>query len=104
MQTRTARRRVVTLLLASAVGGAFPALADDKDLLKQGSAPPNVMIIMANTVSMQYLPYTQGTTPNVPSDGQYQGSSASRFGIAKGAVNPVVQTNIDRFNVVLSGC
>src|SRR5258706_16291082 len=98
MQTRTARRRVVTLLLASAVGGAFSALADDKDLLKQGSGPPNGMVIMSKTVSMQYLPYVQGTTPTVPPDGQYQDSGVSKFGIAQGAVGAVVHAHISPFN------
>src|ERR1700751_5494023 len=102
MQTRTARGRVVMFLLAAALGGVFPARADDKDLLKQGSAPPHVMVIMSNTYSMQYLPYVQGTTPNLPADGQYQDSPVSKFGIAKGAVNAVVQANSSLFNFGLS--
>jgi Tfp pilus tip-associated adhesin PilY1 len=102
MQTRTARGRVVMVLLAAVIGGALPARADDKDLLKQGSAPPNVMVIMSNTYSMQYLPYVQGATPTVPADGQYQDSPISKFGIAKGAVSAVVQANTGRFNFGLS--
>ena len=34
---------------------------------------------------MQYLPYVQGTTPNLPADGQYGDSPVSKFGLAKGA-------------------
>ena len=40
MQTTTARSRVAMFLLAGVIGGALPGLADDKDLLKQGSASP----------------------------------------------------------------
>jgi hypothetical protein len=101
MQTTTARSRVGILLLAGVIG-AFSALADDKDLLKQGSAPPNVMVIVSNTNSMQYLPYVQGSTPTVPPDGQYQDSPVSKFGLAKGALREVIQLNTVRFNFGIS--
>src|SRR5437867_13175518 len=102
MPTGGRRRRILIVFLTGAVALASAGLADDKDLLKQGTSPPNVMVILSNTVSMQYLPYVQGTTPNVPPDGQYQDSPVSKFGIAKGAVNAVVQANIGRFNFGLS--
>jgi Tfp pilus tip-associated adhesin PilY1 len=102
MQTTTARSRVAMFLLAGVIGGALPSLADDKDLLKQGSSNPNVVVILSNTYSMQYLPYVQGTAPNLPADGQYQDSPVSKFGIAKGAVSAVVQQNVSRFNFGLS--
>jgi hypothetical protein len=79
-----------------------PGLADDKDLLRLGQANPNVIVIISNTYSMQYLPYVQGTTPNLPPDGQYQDSPASKFGLAKGVVNDVVQQNSSVFNFGLS--
>ena len=85
MQTTTARSRVALFLLAGVIGGALPGLADDKDLLKLGASNPNVIIIMSNTYSMQYLPYQQGTMPNLPPDGQYQDSPVSKFGLAKAA-------------------
>jgi hypothetical protein len=102
MQTTTARSRVAMFLLAGVIGGALPGLADDKDLLKQGSASPNVMVIISNTNSMQYLPYVQGTTPTVPPDGQYQDSPVSKFGLAKGVLREVIQLNSFRFNFGIS--
>src|SRR5450830_1697109 len=102
MQTTTARSRVAMFLLAGVIGGALPGLADDKDLLKQGSANPNVMVIISNTNSMQYLPYVQGTTPTVPPDGQYQDSPVSKFGLAKGVLREVIQLNSFRFNFGIS--
>lgn len=102
MQTTTARSRVAILLLAGVIGAALPALADDKDLLKLGASNPNVVIIISNTYSMQYLPYVQGTAANLPPDGQYQDSPISKFGLAKGAVNAVVEQNRSLFNFGLS--
>ena len=102
MQTTTARSRVAMLLLAGVIGAALPGLADDKDLLKLGASNPNVIIIISNTYSMQYLPYVQGTTPNLPPDGQYQDSPISKFGLAKGAVNAVVEQNRSLYNFGLS--
>jgi hypothetical protein len=102
MQTTTARSRVAMFLLAGVIGGALPGLADDKDLLKLGGANPNVIVIISNTYSMQYLPYVQGNTPNLPPDGQYQDSPISKFGLAKGAVNAVVEQNRSIFNFGLS--
>jgi Tfp pilus tip-associated adhesin PilY1 len=90
------------LAAAAALGRAYPGLADDKDLLKLGASNPNVIIIISNTYSMQYLPYVQGTTPNLPPDGQYQDSPISKFGLAKGAVNAVVEQNSSLFNFGLS--
>jgi hypothetical protein len=89
-------------LLAGVIGGALPGLADDKDLLKLGASNPNVIIIMSNTYSMQYLPYQQGTPPQLPPDGQYQDSPVSKFGLAKAAVNAVVEQNRSLYNFGLS--
>jgi Tfp pilus tip-associated adhesin PilY1 len=89
-------------LLAGLIGGALPGLADDKDLLKLGASNPNVIIIISNTYSMQYLPYVQGTAPNLPPDGQYQDSPISKFGLAKGAVNTIVEQNRSLYNFGLS--
>jgi hypothetical protein len=84
------------------VTASFPGLADDKDLLKQGTANPNVIVILSNTVSMQYLPYVQGTTPVLPPDGQFGDSPISKFGLAKSAFRQVVEDNKDNFNFGLS--
>lgn len=89
-------------LLAGVIGGALPGLADDKDLLKLGASNPNVIIIISNTYSMQYLPYQQGMTPDLPPDGQYQDSPVSKFGLAKAAVNAVVEQNRSLYNFGLS--
>ena len=97
-----ARTLPVALALAVALFCARPAFADDKDLLRQGSSSPNVMVILSNTVSMQYLPYVQGQTPNLPPDGQYQDSPISKFGIAKGALRQLIQDNSTNFNFGLS--
>ncbi len=102
MRTRNLAGRVLIAFLAGVFGAASPGRGDDKDLLKQGSSPPNVMVILSNTSSMQYLPYVQGTTPNLPPDGQYQDSPVSKFGLAKGAVRQVVVDNIGNFNFGLS--
>jgi Tfp pilus tip-associated adhesin PilY1 len=102
MQTPTARSRVAILLLAGVIGGALSAVADDKDLLKLGASNPNVVIIISNTYSMQYLPYVQGTAANLPPDGQYQDSPISKFGLAKGAVNAIVEQNRSLYNFGLS--
>src|SRR6266496_702714 len=101
METRPRRSRILAALLATAAI-ALPLLADDKDLLKQGTANPNVIIIVSNTYSMQYLPYTQGQPPNLPPDGQYQDSPISKFGLAKSAIRSVVQQNASQFNFGLS--
>jgi hypothetical protein len=100
MTTLCARRIGAALAVTLAVAAA--ARADDKDLLRQGQSNPNVIIIVSNTYSMQYLPYVQGTTPSLPPDGQYQDSPISKFGIAKGAINSVVQLNAGLFNFGLS--
>jgi hypothetical protein len=89
-------------LIGAALAVASFGLADDKDLLKQGSSPPNVMVILSNTVSMQYLPYVQGTTASLPADGQYQDSPISKFALAKSAVRQVVEDNMGIFNFGLS--
>src|SRR5262249_36977605 len=89
-------------LLAAGCLLAPPARADDKDLLRQGQSNPTVVIIVSNTFSRQYLPYVQGTTPTLPADGQYQDSPVSKFGLAKGAINSVVQLNSGLFNFGLS--
>src|SRR6266545_4666071 len=89
MQTGKRRRRILIVFLTGVVALASPGLADDKDLLKQGGSNPNVIIIVSNTYSMQYLPYTQGQPPNLPPDGQYQDSPISKFGLAKGANSSV---------------
>ena len=88
--------------MLATVAIAHPLLADDKDLLKQGAANPNVIIIVSNTYSMQYLPYIQGQLPNLPPDGQYQDSPVSKFGLAKSAIRSVVQQNASQFNFGLS--
>ena len=88
--------------LAAAVIAASPCAADDKDLLKQGTADPNVIVILSNTVSMQYLPYVQGTTPVLPPDGQFGDSPVSKFGLAKSAFRQVVEDNSSNFNFGLS--
>ena len=98
--TRLRRRTVV--LLAAALSAATAGLADDKDLLRQGTSNPNVIVILSNTFSMQYLPYVQGTTPILPADGQYQDSPFSKFGLSKGVINDVVQQNSNFFNFGLS--
>ncbi len=90
------------LLFAGMLGLALSGLADDKDLLRQGASSPNVVIIISNTYTMKYLPYIQGTTPNLPADGQYQDSSISKFGLAKGAIRSIVQNNSGQFNFGLS--
>jgi len=95
-------RRIGIVLLALALLPAARSRADDKDLLKLGTANPNIIIIISNTYSMQYLPYVQGTTPNLPPDGQYQDSPFSKFGLAKGAVNGVVEQNRFLYNFGLS--
>ncbi|HSP93732.1 MAG TPA: hypothetical protein VLU06_04210, partial [Thermoanaerobaculia bacterium] len=92
METSQRRSRILASLLATVAIG-HPLFADDKDLLKQGAANPNVIIIVSNTYSMQYLPYTQGQLPNLPPDGQYQDSPISKFGLAKSAIRSVVQQN-----------
>src|SRR5206468_2421043 len=74
-----ARTHKVLALLAGALLAASTGLADDKDLLRLGQSNPNVIVIISNTYSMQYLPYVQGTTPNLPADGQYQDSPVSKF-------------------------
>jgi len=84
--------------VAAVLAVASIGLADDKDLLKQGTSPPNVVVIISNTYSMQYLPYVQGTPPNLPPDGQYQDSPISKFGLAKGAMRSVAQQYTGRFN------
>jgi Tfp pilus tip-associated adhesin PilY1 len=101
MKTRPRRSRILAALLATAAI-ALPLLADDKDLLKQGSSNPNVIIIVSNTYSMQYLPYNQGSPPNLPPDGQYQDSPISKFGLAKGAIRSVVQRYSSQINFGLS--
>ncbi len=101
METRSRRSRILTALLATAAS-ALPLLADDKDLLKQGTSNPNVIIIVSNTYSMQYLPYNQGDPPNLPPDGQYQDSPVSKFGLAKGAIRSVVQQYAGEVNFGLS--
>jgi hypothetical protein len=98
----TARSRVAIFLVAGVIGGALPGLADDKDLLKGGTSNPNIIIIMSNTFSMQYLPYVQGAPPQLPPDGQYQDSPVSKFGLAKAAVNAVVEQNRSLYNFGLS--
>src|SRR5436309_4088284 len=95
-------RLLTAHLLAGALLAVSPLLADDKDLLRLGQSNPNVIVIISNTYSMQYLPYVQGTTPNLPPDGQYQDSPVSKFGLAKGVVNDVVQQNNGLFNFGLS--
>ena len=100
--TSRSRRRIAIATLAAALAARALLRADDKDLLRQGSANPNVIVILSNTVSMQYLPYVQGTTPNLPADGQYGDSPLSKFGLAKGAFRQVVQDNHFRFNFGLS--
>src|SRR5262249_42919765 len=100
MKNRPAGR--LLLALAAALAAAFPGLADDKDLLKQGTSNPNVIVILSNTVSMQYLPYVQGTTPVLPPDGQFGASPVSKFGLAKGSFRQVVQDNVSNFNFGLS--
>lgn len=95
--------RVLALSTVLAIG--FHVRGDDKDLLKKGSAPPNVMVILSNTDSMKYMPYLQGSPPNLinlPTDGQYGDSPASKFGLAKAAFSLVVQQNRSRFNFGLS--
>src|SRR5207249_1918437 len=62
-------RLLTAHLLAGALLAVSPLLADDKDLLRLGQSNPNVIVIISNTYSMQYLPYVQGTTPNLPPDG-----------------------------------
>lgn len=101
---RTSRsyRRIAVAAVAALLATGSWLCADDKDLLRQGSANPNVIVILSNTVSMQYLPYVQGTTPNLPADGQYGDSPLSKFGLAKGAFRQVVQDNSTRFNFGLS--
>jgi len=98
----TRARRIAIALLAGVLLPVASGLADDKDLLKLGGAHPNVVIIISNTYSMQYLPYVQGTTPNLPPDGQYQDSPISKFGLAKAAINTLVQQNSSLFNFGLS--
>ncbi len=79
------------------------ATADDKDLLVgSGSAPPNVMVILSNADTMQYMPYVQGTVGNEPPDGQYQDSPVSKFGLAKAALRAIVQQNSNNFNFGIS--
>ena len=95
------RLRVLTLL-AGMLGMAVTGLADDKDLLRQGASSPNVIIIISNTYTMKYLPYVQGTVPNLPADGQYQDSPVSKFGLAKGAIRSIVANNSSQFNFGLS--
>jgi Tfp pilus tip-associated adhesin PilY1 len=102
MRTKNLAARTLIAFLAGALGAASPGRGDDKDLLKQGSSPPNVMVILSNTVSMQYLPYVQGTTSNLPPDGQYQDSPVSKFALAKAAIRQVVVDNIGNFNFGLS--
>ena len=93
-------------LLLLSIGGALAltasGLADDKDLLKKGLAPPNVMVIISNASAMKYMPYVQGQTPSLPPDGQYQDSPVSKFGLMKGVLRQVVQQNSWRFNFGLS--
>src|SRR6266540_5110038 len=102
MQTGKRRRGILIVFLTGVVALASPGLADDKDLLKQGTSSPNVIIIVSNTYSMQYLPYTQGQPPNLPPDGQYQDSPISKFGLAKGAIRSVVQQYASQVNFSLS--
>ena len=97
--TSLSRRRIAIATLAAALAGGAVLRADDKDLLRQGSANPNVIVILSNTSSMQYLPYVQG---NLPTDGQYGDSPVSKFGLAKGAFRQVVQSNSTSFNFGLS--
>ncbi|HKF42112.1 MAG TPA: PilC/PilY family type IV pilus protein [Thermoanaerobaculia bacterium] len=98
----TIRHGRVLLALAAALAAAFPCAGDDKDLLKSGSSKPNVVVIISNTVSMQYLPYVQGSTPILPPDGQFQDSPQSKFGIAKTVFRQVVEDNNANFNFGLS--
>ncbi len=102
MKTNKRRLGILLAFLAGTLCVASVGRADDKDLLKGGSARPNVMVILSNTSSMQYLPYLQGTTPNVPPDGQYQDSPVSKFALAKGAFRAIVTQNSNKFNFGLS--
>ncbi len=103
MQTNKRPLGILLTVLAGTLCVASASRADDKDLLKGGSSHPNVMLILSNTTSMQYLPYVQNVgTPTLPPDGQYQDSPVSKFGLAKGAMRAVVTQNSNRFNFGLS--
>jgi Neisseria PilC beta-propeller domain len=102
MQTNKRHLGILLTFLTGTLCVASVSRADDKDLLKSGSSRPNVIVILSNTVSMQYLPYVQGTTPNLPADGQYMDSPVSKFGLAKGAFRAIIQQQSTKFNFGLS--
>ena len=98
MQTRTARIRVEVLLVARRDRRSASRRSPTTRTCSSRARPrPNVMVIMSNTVSMQYLPYVQGTTPNLPAaTASTRIRPISKFGIAKSAVRAASSTDQHR--------
>ena len=69
------------------------ATADDKDLLKAGSAPPNVMIVFGNSQTTEQP--IQGSTSAWDGDGD---SPASKMGAAKRVVRQFINDKHTGFN------
>jgi len=90
MQTNKRHLGILLTFLAGTLCVASVSRADDKDLLKGGSARPNVMVILSNSETMQYMPYVQGTTGSESPDGQHEDSPVSKFGLAKAALRAIV--------------
>ncbi len=86
----------LVICMASAV-----ATADDKDLLRKGSAPPNLMIIFGN--SQTTAATISNVDPNATStwDGDAD-SPAAKLGAAKLVVKQFVNTRHTTFNIGLT--
>src|SRR5262245_60915027 len=79
------------------VGLALPAAADDKDLLKRTTAPPNLMIVFGNSQTTEQP--ISGSTSAWDGDAD---SPASKMGAAKVVVRQFVNDNHTNFNIGLT--
>ena len=70
------------------------AIADDKDLLKGGAAPPNMMIVFGNSQTTEQP--IQGSTSAFDGDGD---SPASKMGAGKGVIKQFIAARHGLFNI-----
>ena len=89
------KRLLLLTVLALSISSA--AAADDKDLLKKGSAPPNLLIVFGNSQTMEQP--IEGASSAWDGDAD---SPASKLGAAKLVIKQFVGANQGAFNIGLT--
>src|SRR5207249_7916055 len=90
-------RRLVSLASLALWMASALMVADDKDLLKRGSAPPNLLIVFGNSETTEQP--IQGATSAWDGDGD---SPGSKMGAAKAVLKQFISQKSSTFNIGMS--